>query len=62
MRRRSGKPSRFASPSFMGRGIDGEYVVSMTRRELAGEEGRRSESGICTYAWGVLSKASECKK
>jgi hypothetical protein len=50
MKRRSGKPSRFASPSLMGRGRAGVYVVSRTRRELVEEEGRRSERGIRTYA------------
>lgn len=34
-------------------------MVSRTRRELVGEEGRRFESGICTYAWSILSKAME---
>jgi len=63
MKRRSGKPSRFASPSLIGRGRAGVYVLSRTRRELAGEEGRRSENGIRMYALGAISNQSKkCKK
>jgi len=61
--RRLGKPSRFASPSLMGKGRAEEYVVSRTRRELTGEVGRRWESGVCMYPWGVvIIDAKEYKK